>query len=81
MATLNTVSILLRGGRVTEGFRDAVFRAANRAGISVNEFVLTSAAHQLRRAGVNFPGVFEPGDIDLEFSNNDDGATPRSAIG
>lgn len=82
MAKTSTAQIMLRGGRVTEQFRDAVFRAANRAGMSVNEFVLTCAARQLRQAGVSFPGVFEPGDLDLEFSNdNHDGAAPRSATG
>lgn len=78
MASPKKVPILLRGGRVTEPFRDAVFRAANRAGMSVNEFVLTCAARQLRQAGASFPGVFEAGDLDLEGSN-DNAAAPIGA--
>lgn len=80
MASHKTVPILLRGARVLQPFRDAVFRAANRAGMSVNEFVLNCAARQLRQAGTTVPGVFESGDLDLDFGNdNDDGASRRSA--
>lgn len=57
------VSIMLTGGRVTAGFRAALFAAAGRAGISVNEFVLTAAAEKLAQAGAEFPGVFQRGDI------------------
>lgn len=63
-----TVPILLRGGRVTASFRDAVFRAANRSGMSVNEWVLFAAGQQLRASGATLPGVFEPGDIDIQNS-------------
>lgn len=80
MATSKIVPILLRGGRVTAPFRDAVFRAANRAGMSVNEWVLFAVGRQLRASGATVPGVFEPGDIDLEFSN-DNGAAERRAAG
>lgn len=75
MAT-KIVPIMLRGGRVTAEFRDALFRAANRAGQSPNEFVLSCVARQLRQAGANIPGVFEPGD--LEFSNDND--PPQAAV-
>lgn len=51
------------GGRVTSGFRAALFAAASRRGVSVNEFVLIAAAEKLHAAGSEFSGVFEPGDI------------------
>ena len=57
------VNVMLNGGRVTCGFRAALFAAANRAGVSVNEFVITAAAEKLRASGSQFSGVFEPGDI------------------
>ncbi|QIO57309.1 hypothetical protein [Rhizobium leguminosarum] len=57
------VCIMLNGGRVTSGFRAALFDAASRAGVSVNEFVLTAAADKLRASGSQFSGVFEPGDL------------------
>jgi hypothetical protein len=69
MASPPIVPILLRGGRVIAPFREALFRAANRAGMSVNEFALFAAGHQLRASGVNLTGVFEQGDLDVEFSN------------
>ena len=57
------VALMLTGGRVTAGFRAALFAASSRAGVSVNEFVLTAAAKQLRATGVHFSGLFEPGDL------------------
>lgn len=57
------VNVMLNGGRVTSGFRAALFAAASRAGVSVNEFVLTAAAEKLCATGSHFSGVFEPGDI------------------
>lgn len=62
------VPIALNGGRVTSGFRAALFAAAARAGTSVNEFVLQAAAEKLRQMGEAIDGVFEPGDL---ISNND----------
>lgn len=52
------VALSLTGGRVTKGFRDALFDGAARAGISVNEFVLLAAGEKLTAEGRNFPGVF-----------------------
>lgn len=70
------VSVMLNGGRVTSGFRAALFAAASRAGVSVNEFVLTAAAEKLRASGSQFSGVFEPGDLpDLNDNNNPDERT------
>jgi hypothetical protein len=57
------VNVMLNGGRVTAGFRSALFAAASRAGVSVNEFVLTATAEKLSASGSRFSGVFEPGDI------------------
>ncbi len=64
------VNVMLNGGRVTSSFRGALFAAASRAGISVNEFVLTAAAEKLTASGSRFSGVFEPGDLpDLNDNN------------
>ncbi|WP_311272126.1 MULTISPECIES: hypothetical protein [unclassified Rhizobium] len=63
------VNVMLNGGRVTAGFRAALFAAASRAGVSVNEFVLTAAAEKLRACGGQFSGVFEPGDL-LNLNDN-----------
>lgn len=57
------VNVMLNGGRVTAGFRSALFDAAGRAGVSVNEFVLTAAAEKLQASGLAFSGVFWPGDL------------------
>lgn len=57
------VALMLTGGRVTSGFRAALFAASSRAGISVNEFVLTAAAEKLRASGQCFSGLFETGDL------------------
>ena len=60
----HAVNLFLNGGRVTSGFRSSLFDAANRAGISVNEFVITAAAEKLVQRGASFPGVFRKGDFD-----------------
>lgn len=57
------VAVALNGGRVTSEFRTALFDAANRAGMSVNEFVLTTTAKNLKADGAQFRGVFRRGDI------------------
>ena len=57
------VNVMLTGGRVTESFRANLFSAAGRAGITVNEFVLTAAGEKLRSRGAAVTGVFEPGDL------------------
>ena len=58
--------LFLNGARVTSGFRSALFDAANRAGITPNEFVITAAAEKLARSGASFPGVFRRGDLPAE---------------
>ncbi len=60
------VPLFLNGARVTSGFRSALFDAANRAGITPNEFVITAAAEKLARSGASFPGVFRAGDAPVE---------------
>jgi hypothetical protein len=52
------VALSLTGGRVTKGFREALFDGAARAGTSVNEFVLLAAGDKLVTLGRDFPGVF-----------------------
>ncbi|SCX00869.1 hypothetical protein DSM25558_0190 [Agrobacterium sp. DSM 25558] len=63
------VNVMLNGGRVTSGFRSALFAAASRAGVSVNEFVLTATAEKLSASGSRFSGVFEPGDISSDMQS------------
>lgn len=62
------VPIMLNGGRVTAGFRAALFAAASRAGVSVNEFVLLAAGEKLRTIGAAVEGVFEPGDLNQSIA-------------
>lgn len=63
------VNVMLNGGRVTSGFRSALFAAASRSGVSVNEFVLKATAEKLSASGSQFSGVFEPGDISSNFQS------------
>lgn len=58
-----TVAVLLRETRVTGEFRSALFDAANRAGMTPNEFVITAAGEKLLRSGAEFQGIFRSGDI------------------
>lgn len=73
------VALMLNGGRVTLAFRAALFAAASRAGVSVNEFVLTAAAEKLRASGSQFSGVFEPGDLPDLNDNTRQEVTSREA--
>lgn len=56
--------IMLRGANVMTSYRDALFDAANRAGMTPNEFVLQATAEKLKATGRTFSGVFRPGDIE-----------------
>ncbi|KQT53665.1 hypothetical protein ASG43_17660 [Aureimonas sp. Leaf454] len=56
--------LFLKGARVTNAFRTSLFDAANRAGITPNEFCIKAAAEKLARSGASFPGVFRKGDIE-----------------
>lgn len=55
--------IMLRGAMVMVSFRESLFDAANRAGITPNEFCLQAAAEKLKASGRQITGVFAPGDI------------------
>lgn len=57
-----SAQLFLKGARVGADFRDALFDAANRAGMSPNEFVIMAAAEKLAARGISFPGVFRAGD-------------------
>lgn len=57
------VPVMLRGASVMESFRESLFDAANRAGITPNEFVIEAAAEKLMRSGCRFSGVFRKGDL------------------
>lgn len=57
------VPVALHGARVMETFRETLFDAANRAGMTANEFVLQAAAEKLRASGREFSGLFHPGDV------------------
>lgn len=56
--------VMLRGATVMTSFRESLFDAANRAGITPNEFCLQAAAEKLRASGRRFSGIFYPGDLD-----------------
>lgn len=58
-----SAQLFLNGARVNAEFREALFDASNRAGITPNEFVITAAAEKLARSGASFPGVFRRGDL------------------
>lgn len=54
--------IMLRGAMVMVSFRETLFDAANRAGVTPNEFCLQAAAEKLKASGRHFSGLFTPGD-------------------
>ena len=64
MAQNRTAPILLRGGNVLEDFKDALITESNRSGQSVNEVIIRAAGERLAQRGIQFSGVFEPGDLD-----------------
>jgi hypothetical protein len=57
-------AVMLNGAKVMESFRDRLFDAANRAGMTPNEFVLQATAEKLKASGQEFSGLFSPGDIE-----------------
>jgi hypothetical protein len=63
-ATEPRVPVLLRGANVMESFRESLFEACNRAGVTPNEFALQAAAEKLRTQGKEFSGLFRKGDFD-----------------
>ena len=64
-------NVMLTGGRVTRGFRSALFDAAARAGMSINEFCIQATAEKLADRGATFTGVFEPGDMAAHNDNQE----------
>ncbi|RFB87207.1 hypothetical protein B5K08_22430 [Rhizobium leguminosarum bv. trifolii] len=54
--------IMLRGAMVMISFRESLFDASNRAGVTPNEFCLQAAAEKLKASGHHFSGLFTPGD-------------------
>ena len=58
-----SVPVSLRGGKVMESFRDNLFDACSRTGVSPNEFCLLAAAEKLKRSGRTVSGVFWKGDM------------------
>ena len=52
------VALSLSGAKVSAGFRAALFDAANKYGMSVNQFTLEAAGAFLKAAGYEFPDVF-----------------------
>lgn len=56
-------NLLLNGSQVTAGFREALFDAAGKSDLTLNEFVIARAAERLAADGYEFPGVFEAGDL------------------
>lgn len=59
-----SAQLFLNGARVDAEFREALFDAANRAGITPNEFAIVAAAEKLARSGRTFPGIFRKGDLE-----------------
>jgi hypothetical protein len=77
-----TAQLFLSGARVTSGFREAIHDAANRAGVTPNEFAIRAAAEKLARAGQTFPGVFRRGDFDAGVvSRADSGRSHDRQVG
>jgi hypothetical protein len=64
MAQHRTAPILLRGGNVLEDFKEVLVTESNRSGMSVNEVLIRAAGERLAQRGLQFTGVFEPGDLD-----------------
>ncbi|WP_245445232.1 hypothetical protein [Rhizobium anhuiense] len=75
------VNLTLNGGRVTATFRDALFDATAREGISVNEFCLKAAAEKLAASGRQFSGVFSSGDLPRRGSMTDAAGNPTAQRG
>jgi hypothetical protein len=57
------VPMMLNDNRVTRSFREALFEAADRHGLTVSEFALRAAAEKLQASGRQFTGVFRVNDI------------------
>ena len=60
------VPVTLNDNRVTRSFREALFEAADRDGLTASEFALRAAAEKIKATGRQFSGVFRPGDVSRE---------------
>ncbi|KAB0676709.1 hypothetical protein [Aureimonas leprariae] len=60
-----SAQLFLRGAKVNRDFHAALLDAANRAGVTVNEYCITATAEKLMASGRRFPGVFFAGDFDI----------------
>jgi hypothetical protein len=60
-----SAQLFLNGARVNRDFREALFDAANRAGVTPNEFCIPAAAEKLIASGKRFPGVFQANDFEM----------------
>ena len=59
-----SAQLFLNGARVDADFREALFDAANRAGVTPNEFCIVAAAEKLVGRGASFPGIFRSNDFE-----------------
>lgn len=75
---MSSAQLFLSGARVTAAFREALHDAANRAGVTPNEFAIRAAAEKLARGGRTFPGVFHSGDFDPTSSPATDHGRART---
>lgn len=62
----SSVALMLNGGVVLDSFRTKLVLAANRSGMTVNQFVLLSVGRQLVEGGSKLNGVFVQGDLEEE---------------
>ncbi|GGD93441.1 hypothetical protein GCM10011390_10270 [Aureimonas endophytica] len=62
--SMASAQLFLRGARVNRDFHAALLDAANRAGVTPNEFCITAAAEKLIAGGRRFSGVFQANDFD-----------------
>lgn len=74
-----SAQLFLNGARVNRDFREALFDAANRAGVTPNEFCITAAAEKLMASGRRFPGVFQANDFEMVGMPKPAGETARAA--
>ncbi|MCV3734988.1 hypothetical protein OCK02_02135 [Rhizobium sp. TRM96647] len=62
-ARTSRAAVFLRSATVTTDFRETLFDACRREGVTPNEFVLQAAAEKLKSKGRQFSGLFRAGDL------------------
>lgn len=55
--------VYLRPATVTSSFRESLFDACQREGVTPNEFLLVAAAEKLKAKGRQFSGIFKANDL------------------